>query len=270
MTLPAPYYADASVTLYHGDALDLLPLLAPGSVDVVATDPPYSSGGAFRGDRTASVVAKYTQSGTRAHRPEFSGDTRDQRGYAAWCALWLNAARHATVSGGIVACFIDWRQLPTMTDAVQAGGWVWRGIAPWTKGFGRPNGPGRFTNAAEYVVWGSNGPIREHDAYPQGSCDVPEIGGAFECRPPREREHVAQKPVEVMRWVLGVAPPGGCVLDPFAGSGTTLLAARSLGLTAIGIEVDEHSCEVAASRLSRLPVERSDGQRVLFRDDDAA
>lgn len=254
MTLPAPYYADDSATLYHGDALDLLPLLPARSVDAVVTDPPYSSGGAFRGDRAQSVVAKYVQTDTRAHRPDFTGDNRDQRGFLAWMSLWLNAARVATVCGGIVACFTDWRQLPTTTDAVQAGGWVWRGIAPWTKGFGRPNGPGRFTNAAEYVVWGTNGPVREHGAYPVGASDLPEvIGGAFECLPPRDREHVAQKPVDVMLWLLGIVPPQGRVLDPFAGSGTTLLAARSLGLTAIGIEMDEHACEVAARRLERMP-----------------
>lgn len=253
MTLPAPYYADASVTLYLGDALDLLPLLPRASVDAVVTDPPYSSGGAFRGDRAGSTIAKYVQTGYQDKAVEFSGDTRDQRSFLAWCSLWMNAARVATVPGGAIAAFTDWRQLPTTTDAVQAGGWVWRGVCPWTKGFGRPMGPGRFSNAAEYVVWGTNGPAREHDAFPPGASDLPEMGGAIECAPPRDREHIAQKPVEVMRWLLGIVPAQGRVLDPFAGSATTLLAARQLGLTAIGIECDERTCDVAARRLERMP-----------------
>lgn len=254
MTLPAVYYADASVTLYHADALDVLPLLPTGSVDAVVTDPPYSSGGAFRGDRAASVVDKYVCTKTLAYRPDFAGDNRDQRGFLAWATLWLNAARVASAPGATLSCFTDWRQLPTTTDAVQAGGWMWRGICPWTKGYGRPMGAGRYSNAAEYVVWGTKGPARE-----QGAFTV----GAFDCQPEHERVHVAQKPVDVMRWLLGVVPPQGRVLDPFVGSGSTLFAARAIGLDSIGIEVDESACEVAARRLEHMP-RGTDAQPSLF------
>lgn len=141
MSLPAPYYADGGVTIYHGDMFDVLPHLS--GIGAVVTDPPYSSGGAFRGDRAQSTSAKYVQTGTQAYRPEFAGDNRDQRSFLAWCALWMNAARIASEPGAPIACFIDWRQLPTMTDAIQAGGWMWRGIAVWSKKYGRPNEIGR-------------------------------------------------------------------------------------------------------------------------------
>lgn len=62
--------------------------------------------------------------------------------------------------------------------------------------------------------------------------------------------HPTQKPVEVMRFVLGHAPPG-VVLDPFMGSGTTLRAAKDLGRKAIGIEIEERYCEIAAKRLAQ-------------------
>ena len=75
---------------------------------------------------------KYQTTGSKAY-PEFLGDHRDQRGFLAWCSLWLPATWRATREGGVLVTFIDWRMLPTMTDAVQAGGWIWRGI-PATAG----------------------------------------------------------------------------------------------------------------------------------------
>jgi len=238
MTL-RPYFQDENVTIYHGDTLDVLPELS--NIGAVITDPPYSSGGAFRSDRTQRTVAKYVQSDTAAYRPEFAGDNRDQRSFLAWASLWLNAARRASVEGAVLCSFIDWRQLPTLSDAVQAGGWTWRGVAVWAKKGGRPT-PGRFTNAAEYVVWGSNGAMAARDAYPPGVCFASS---------PRQRDHIAQKPLEVMRWICGIVPPGAVILDPFMGSGTTLRAAADLGFKAIGIEVDEQYCEVAAKRLAQ-------------------
>jgi site-specific DNA-methyltransferase (adenine-specific) len=235
------YYDDDVCTIYHGDMFDVLPTLA--GVGAVITDPPYSSGGAFRGDRAQQTSVKYVNSTTLAYRPEFAGDNRDQRSFLAWCALWLNAARAACDPGSPVACFTDWRQLPTMTDALQAGGWIWRGVAVWSKKYGRPN-PAGFSSAAEFLVWGTNGPASEQNAYPEG---------VYECSttPADERTHIAQKPEAVMRWATRLARPGTVILDPFMGSGTTLRAAKDMGCRAIGIEVDERYCEIAAKRLGQ-------------------
>src|SRR5690606_31540465 len=82
-----PYYEGDGVTIYHGDALAVIPELP--EFDAVITDPPYSSGGAFRSDRMQSTVAKYVNSDTAVSRPEFSGDNRDQRSFLAWSTLWL-------------------------------------------------------------------------------------------------------------------------------------------------------------------------------------
>lgn len=234
-----PYYEDDFVTLYHGDALDVLPGLS--GIGAVVTDPPYSSGGAFRGDRTASTITKYVNSDTASYRPEFAGDNRDQRSFAAWCTLWLNGCRAAAVPGAVLASFIDWRQLPTLTDAVQGGGWIWRGVATWWK-------PGirmqraRFSASAEYVVYGTYGDVIDHDGAPQN---------VFKCAPAPDKQHIAEKPLQVMHWVLGAVPPGALVLDPFMGSGTTLVAAKDLNFRAIGIDADERYCEMAARRLSQ-------------------
>lgn len=63
--------------------------------------------------------------------------------------------------------------------------------------------------------------------------------------------HPTQKPPGLMRWCLGLAPDAQSVLDPFMGSGTTLRAAKDLGLRAIGIEIEEKYCEIAAKRMAQ-------------------
>uniref|UniRef100_A0A6M3J989 Putative methyltransferase n=1 Tax=viral metagenome TaxID=1070528 RepID=A0A6M3J989_9ZZZZ len=75
------------------------------------------------------------------------------------------------------------------------------------------------------------------------------------------RQHPTQKPVVLMRWCLGFAP-NGVVLDPFMGSGTTLVAAKQLGRRAIGIEIEERYCEISARRLAQdvLPLEPPEPQ----------
>ena len=165
--MPPPYYTDERLTLYHGDALAVLAELPEASVDALITDPPYSTGGFVRADRTASPHTKYVGSqqvknGTGGGAlPDFTGDNRDQRAYAYWCALWLGEAVRVVKPGGACLLFTDWRQLPTTTDALQAGGFIWRGVVPWVKPDPRPQA-GRFAGQCEYVAWGTSG-IREYD-----------------------------------------------------------------------------------------------------------
>lgn len=243
---PAPYYERGGVRIFHGEAFEVLDSLH--GLQAIVTDPPYSSGGAFRGDRAQSTVTKYVHTGTAAYRPEFGGDNRDQRAFEWWCYLWLVAAYRATVPGATLCSFIDWRQLPTLTDAIQAGGWTWRGVAPWNKKSGRPCA-NRFSAACEFLLWGSHGPHStkrtEHSVYP---------AGIVECAPPsnKQKQHIAQKPIPVMEWALSIVPRGGTVCDPFLGSGSTLVAAVNLGIPAIGIEAEEVYCQMAAERLDAV------------------
>ena len=227
--------------LYFGDCLHVLPTLQP--VDGVITDPPYSSGGQFRGDRAQDTREKYVQSDSwNKALPEFSGDTRDQRSFAYWCALWASACRQLTVSGGVACFFTDWRQLPVTTDYLQAGGWVWRGIVPWAKPSCRPQ-MGRFAAQCEYVAWGTNGPMPTE----RGVGCLP---GFFNHSTPRERQHVTQKPDELLAEIVAIVPQGGSVLDPFMGSGTTGVACARLGRKFVGVEVDRHYFDVACERIS--------------------
>jgi site-specific DNA-methyltransferase (adenine-specific) len=232
------------VELRHGDALILLDELEPETVDLVLTDPPYSSGGMFRGDRAGQTTAeKYTQTGMLAHRADFDGDSRDQRGFLAWASLWLAKCWRASREGASCLIFTDWRQLPTVTDAIQAGGWVWRGIVVWDKTtIARPR-PG-FSSRAEYIVWGTRG-IFNREIYLQGLISAAAPRGD-------ERRHMTEKPLGLLEQLVAICPPGGLILDPFAGSGSTLDAARNLGRRAIGFELNDEHLETAGYRLAQL------------------
>jgi site-specific DNA-methyltransferase (adenine-specific) len=231
--------------IHEGDALALLRSLPTASVDGLVTDNPYSSGGMVRGDRMLGTKVKYssTDSGQAEACDDFAGDTRDQRSFAYWCALWLAEALRVGRPAGVAVVFTDWRQLPSTTDALQAGGWVWRGIVPWEKPVSRPC-LGRFTNACEYVVWGSNGPL----PFDRGVGALP---GFYRHSSPRDREHITQKPVPLMVDLLEIIPPGGIVLDPFCGSGTTGIAAVSTGRSFIGCEIVP---SIAASARARVAI----------------
>lgn len=237
------FYDADGVTIYHGNALEILPELEP--FDALVTDPPYSSGGMFRSDRMQTTVSKYVNSDSRSvgRQADFSGDNRDQRAFYAWASLWLSFAATRAKTGAHALIFTDWRQLPTVTDALQSGGWIWRGLGTWHKP-GIRNQRGGFSASAEYVAWGTLGAWnREHDYSPANVIRCAPVGG-------EEKLHLAEKPLPVMEWLCRFAPAGGVIVDPFLGSGTTLVAAKMLGRRAIGIELAEENCAIAARRLS--------------------
>jgi site-specific DNA-methyltransferase (adenine-specific) len=239
-----PYYDDGTVTIYHGDALHVLAALPDASIDFITADPPYSSGGAFRGDRVQTAGAKYHTA--KGGLVGFTGDTRDQHAYQYWMALWLTEARRVLQPSEIITVFTDWRQLAPTSDALQAGGFIYRGVVVWDKTSTAKHYPGRYAAQAEFVVWGTNG-ARGGNAYEWA------LRGVFSHQAPRnaERVHMTQKPEPLLRDLCQAAPAAGVVLDPFMGSGTSLVAARAIGRRAIGVDLDERNCEAAAERVGQ-------------------
>jgi site-specific DNA-methyltransferase (adenine-specific) len=242
----------------EGDALAVLAALPDACVDAVVCDPPYSSGGQFRGDRVGAPSAKYIQNGGGVVRPEFAGDNRDGRGYAYWAALWLGECLRVAKPGAPCVVFTDWRQLPTTTDAVQAGGWVWRGIVPWDKTEGSRPQPGRFRAQCEYAVWASAGAMDE--ARP-----VPVLPGVVRAKVMADGKfHIAGKPVPVMRELVRICAPGGVVLDPFCGSGSTGVAALLESLRFVGVDLERTWCDVARARVGGTAGQASEAAEPLF------
>lgn len=222
--------------LYRGDCLAVIPGLTD-LYDAVVTDPPYSSGGQSKGDRARPTGLKYLNSGSTNY-PDFLGDTKDQRAYLHWSALWMGLCFHKLTDGGLAIVFSDWRQLPVTTDALQAAGFTWRGIGVWDKtGAARPY-KGGFRSQCEYFVWGSKGSL-VGEGYAPGLFRVsPTAGGKL---------HQVGKPLPLMEEL--VAACGASILDPFMGSATTGIAALNQGKRFTGIEMSQRYFQVATDRI---------------------
>jgi len=219
--MPAPYYADELVTLYHGRCEEIAEWLA---ADVLVTDPPY--GREWRQGDTA------TRRGWRsdAHAGIANdGDTNTRDGaLAAW-----GSGKPSLVFGDLL--------LPPPPGAKQ--------VLVYDKGIsaGFTGALGGFRRNAEAVYLMGAG-------WPSGlggrSCVLAtraSAGGNLT----RRYGHPHAKPVDVMEALIA-ACPDGTIADPFAGSGSTLVAARNLGRRAIGVELEERYCERAALRLSQM------------------
>lgn len=226
------------------DALRGLFEVPDGFCSLLLTDPPYSSGGMFRGDRSMLTSEKYQTSGADK-KPEFYGDTRDERSLLLWDTLWLAECWRILGDGSSALVFSDWRQLANTGDAVQAAGFTLRGIVPWRKTAARPQ-PNSFRQECEFVIWATKGAV---DRRPLTSAKY--LPGFYEYAAPvgDERIHSTQKPVGLIRDLMEVAPEGCVVLDPFMGSGTTAVAAVQTGRHFVGFELSREYCDAANRRV---------------------
>lgn len=239
--MPTPYYDDGTVTIYHGDALDVLAELEI-SVDAIITDPPYASG--TRMEAAKSSSGAMLRAGRFANRP-IDLDQMTTTGFVWLLRAIANGTYPMLVEGGSFLSFIDWRQWPNLVGALETANLRVQGMVVWNKGhFGMGNG---FRSQHELVCHASKGVPTIYD---KG------IGNVLTFPRQEPVDHPSPKPEGLMqRLIAAVTPPGGTVLDPFMGSGTTLRAAKNVGRRAIGIESQEHYCELAATRL---------GQEVMF------
>jgi site-specific DNA-methyltransferase (adenine-specific) len=230
--------------LHRTDALHFARALPDHSIDLLFTDPPYSSGGLHASTRAQTTTQKYVSGGAKTAYEDFGSDNMDQRSWSFWCHAWLAEAHRALKPGGLAVCFIDWRQLPALTDVIQAAGFIHRGIAVWDKTprRARPR-RGGFKQQAEFMVWASKGPMQPRDVY---------LPGVFACALEMPKKHLTEKPLDLAREVVRLVPDGGVVCDLFAGSGTFLVAAKEAGLHWMGCEANDVYYDVATKRLEAV------------------
>lgn len=242
--MSSPYYTDGTVTLFHGDALDVMAALADRSIDTVITDPPYSSGGRRENARTVRTSMIRSLDDDEWIR----GDAMSTHGFTWLMRMCGLQWRRLLTPGGHILAFIDWRMAPALAAALETADLKQHPTIVWDKTY---YGMGAvFRNQYELVIHMTAGSPRE----PQRR----DVGNVIACKPVRDGLHPTQKPVPLLATLLSVVcPPGGLVLDPFAGSGATAEAARLSDCRALLVEADERYCEAIARRLSQdiLPLE---------------
>lgn len=237
-----PYYQDEAVTIYHGEALSVMGAIEPHTVDAILTDPPYCAGAVSEAQRTRAA-GQGLRSENLKRFGWFVGDNMGTAGLA-WLLRAVAVESHRVIrpSGHLLA-FCDWRMMATLQPAIESAGLRFQNLVIWDK---RHMGLGiGFRAQHELALHYTLGAPEYHNKGTSNVVTARRVTAA-------EREHQTQKPVDLLQTLLRVvSPPQGAVLDPFMGSGSTLLAAKNIGRSAIGIEWDEVHCETAARRLSQ-------------------
>jgi site-specific DNA-methyltransferase (adenine-specific)/modification methylase len=217
-----PYYDDGTCTIYHGDCREVLPYLA---ADLVLTDPPYGQAGRLHAGGVVSRARKPPHGKNAGIRPRYwppiAGDD------APFDPEPLLAFPRAVLFGA------NW-----YTDRLPvSGSWI-----IWDK---KGDGFEGWNGADAELAWTNlGGPVRVFRHRWMGVMRDSEIG--------QPHLHPAQKPVALMAWIIvNGTKPGDLILDPYMGSGPVLRAAKDLGRRAIGIEIEERYCEIAARRLGQ-------------------
>ena len=236
-----PYYSDDHVTIYHGDCLELMPTLP--MVDLVVTDPPYS----------LSVASDHkNRPGKGTRRLNFFNGDQD------WDAMTLGVVERVAIAAEKAPALYVWcghRQFGGLIDHLEGEGFKTRFLV-WQKACPVPAPPGvGWDSAAELCVYA----FRDGRKWtpPTGTkCPNVIVADSYRHGQPGKVDHPTQKPLSTASIPIGFSTePGDVVLDPFMGSGTTLRAAKDLGRKAIGIELEERYCEIAAARCGQEVLE---------------
>lgn len=242
MSKPEPEILCDGVTLYEADCLDIMRALPELSIDSVVTDPPYCSGAATEAGRGAATHQGLRSETIRSGRFDwFDADNMTTSGLVWLLRSVTVEASRLLSEGGSVLAFCDWRMAFTLGPAMESAGFRLRNLLIWDKGhFGCGNG---FRPQHEMVLHLTRRSAEFHAADTGNVIRSKRVGSI-------DRDHPTEKPVDLIRQLVRVvAPAGGVVLDPFAGSGTTAIATLREGRKCILIEKDPAYCEVIRKRV---------------------
>ena len=234
--MPKPYYQDDHVTLYHGDCLEITDWL---TADVLLTDPPYGIAWTQNGISLTSRANRAAGNYDGAQRTQHGGIANDDSTETRDAALDLWGDRPAIVFGAL--------RLPAPTGTRHTA--VYR--KPIDTGVQAALAGLRRDLEAIYLL--GKHPDWKRGQAPQFRSSVFDTSARVSGTPvglAARHGHPHAKPLDVLEALLGILPRG-VIADPFAGSGSTLVAAKALGRRAIGVELEERYAEIAARRLSQ-------------------
>lgn len=215
-----PYYEHAGITIFHGDSREILPLLPTQTFDLVLTDPPYGIEGASGAINEARAKGNYTA--------KFADNEEYLRTVVVPIVVLLIAATPCVV-------LTPGNKHFSLYPQPDSFGAFYQPAAVGLQVFGN-------LDAQPIFYYGKN-PTKKNMGTP---CSY------LLTESPGKNGHPCPKPINVwMRLLANMSLPGQTVLDPFLGSGTTLVAAKILGRKAVGIEIEEKYAEIAAKRLQQ-------------------
>lgn len=245
-----PYFESQGITLYHADCREVLPTLAAGSADLVLTDPPY--------EEAAHTLQRRINRGRERGHVEKSKMTSEPLPFAPITEVVREeAAREmGRIAAGWVLAFCQVEAAMRWREVFEGAGLVYKRTCVWIKPDGMPQysgdrpGMGYESIVAMHIPgrseWNGGG---RHGVFTENK---QEIGG-------KASPHPTTKPTRLMARLIHLfsnplrfpAGPPSLIVDPFAGSGSTLIAAHRTGRRAIGIELEERYCEIAAERIRK-------------------
>lgn len=249
-----PYYEHAGIAIYHGDCRDVIPCLVPGSVSIVVTSPPYNQLESLNKKPSGTWAKSNGGAGfPRAWAKSGYSDDMGEPEYVAW--------QNELFAGLKAACSPDaslfynhqvrWRDGECLHPITwfHPDGWALRQEIIWNRGGGMMFNARMFVRFDERILWFVRGPKWKWN---QAAVGFGTIWNIAREQQQQGKKHPVAFPAELPgRCIAAASNDGDTVLDPFMGSGTTLVAAKDAGRRAIGIETQERYCEIAAKRLSQ-------------------
>ena len=236
-----PYYQEKNITIYHGDCLEIMPQLEP--VDLVLTDPPYgiTSNNWDKFEVTLSAFDLLIGSCPlvcTSQNPASAELICMYRKYFKWSDIWEKSQTRGFLSCKImplrkhedILIFSDGKipYYPQITKKPD------KNIRPVSIS-GPSSNYGSFKGHIQQRTIGID------EQYPTS---------IFFCENSQNGYHPNEKPLKLIDYLMKTySNRNDLILDPFMGSGTTLVAAKELGRKAIGIEIEEKYCEIAVDRL---------------------
>ena len=221
-----------------GDCLEVINTLEDNSVDCIIADPPFSSGAR----QTSSMRARKGLVRSDWQEKWFGTDNLSSLGFLFFMRGVLLSSFQKIKESGHIYLFIDWRNYPLLFQVMESAGFRVNNLIVWDKvHFGMGT---NYRNQHELIIFASKGQPKESNNH--------SLSNVISIKRVRSEIHPTEKPVELLeKFVENSTNEGEVILDMFAGSGSTLVAAKKKGRNFIGIEISPEYCEIARQRLQQ-------------------